>query len=75
LKGGLETLNEILRVGGDEPDVRMSVSMNQLLQSKTFLSTFRNEGSEKSTLKMLVFIIRRQMSERFDELTPQAQIE
>lgn len=33
LKGGLETLNEILKVGGDAPDMRMSVSMNQLLQS------------------------------------------
>jgi len=45
LRGGLETLTEM------EGDIRQSVSMSQLLQSRTFLSTFAvQQGSEKSTL-------------------------
>ena len=45
LRGGLETLTEV------EGDIRQSVSMSQLLQSRTFLSTFAvQQGSEKSTL-------------------------
>ena len=56
-------------------DVRRSVSMSQLLQSRTFMNTFGSHNKQdKSTLKQLLFIIQRQMSEKFDELTPDNQI-
>ena len=74
LKGGLETLNILLHEGDEnestsrrvaEPaqvtdDLRRSVSMSQLLQSRTFLETFGSHNKQsKSTLKQLLFIIMR----------------
>jgi len=45
------------------------------LQSQTFLNTFgAHNVKESSTLKQLVFIVKRQMAEKFDELTPESQI-
>ena len=56
-------------------DPRMSVSMSQLLQSTTFAETFgAHNQKERSTLKQLLFIIQRQMSQKFEELTPDNQI-
>ena len=49
--------------------------MSQLLQSRTFQSTFgSNNQKDKTTIMQLLFIIQRQMSEKFDELTPDNQI-
>ena len=69
LKGGMDTLNRLLHQGEEagteavdsRPDiVRQSVSMSQLLQSRTFLSTFGGHHTKnKSTLKQLLFIIQR----------------
>ena len=62
LKGGMDTLNRLLHQGEEAgPDiVRQSVSMSQLLQSRTFLSTFGGHHTKnKSTLKQLLFIIQR----------------
>ena len=57
--------------GSDYDDMRRTVSMSQLLQSRSFFNTFGSHNKkEKSTLKQLLFIITRQMSEKFDELTP-----
>ena len=44
--------------GFEVDDVRRSVSMSQLLQSRTFLNTFGSHNKkDKSTLKQLLFII------------------
>lgn len=75
LRGGLETLNDLIKVGGGAPDVRGSVSMSQLLQSRTFLETFGNRSSDKATLKQLLFVISRQMIDNFYVLTPENQVD
>jgi hypothetical protein len=45
--------------------------MNELLESRTFNQTFSNgRKHDKSVLKEVIFVIMRQMSEKFDEMTP-----
>ena len=49
--------------------------MERLLQSQTFLSTFGTKTQQDaSTIKQLLFIMTRQMSEHFYDCTPEAQV-
>ena len=79
LKGGLDTLNDLMAMDNEttmsDDSMRQSISMGQLLESKTFLEQFGSHNKhETATLKQLMFIIGRQMSEKFEELTPDSQI-
>jgi len=50
---------------------KQSVTMDKLLQSQTFLSTFGvKHQQDSSTIKQLLFILSRQMSEHFHDCTP-----
>ena len=56
LKGGLETINNLMAIDNDmtlsDSSMRQSISMAQLLESKTFLEQFGSHNKkEMSTLK------------------------
>lgn len=56
-------------------DPRRSVSMGDLLKSTTFNETFGGGNiTQKATMKQLIFVMGRQVSEQFDLLTPESQL-
>jgi hypothetical protein len=58
-----------------QDQVKQSVTMERLLQSQTFLSTFGvKQQQDSSTIKQMLFILSRQMDEHFHECTPDAQV-